>query len=815
MKLISLELKNFRQHIDSTITFTDGVTGIIGPNGSGKSTVLEALAWALYGAPAVRGTNDTIRTKASEGGAKVNVALTFEIGGSIYKAARTLDGSGRSGSAVLEVDGRPLRSGMSEVSEAITKLLGMDYRAFFTSFFTGQKALEFMAAMDGRTRAAAIGKMLGYDRVTKARDKANEDRKGLNREIEGLEKGLADPNELKERKKAAQTRLSDAKSALDEAEKSQKTSTELVDKLKPLKEASDQKSKRFDEVNRRLELDRADVKRSETRLVQLQTELADLEKKEKEYESIKSKLTGYRAEMEEYKNLADLQKHETQRSGFTGQISTLESGLKQLESKLAQMKNADEQQTRSAIALSEAEKLLGRADQDIRALREAKVAGEHSLSAQIGQLEAQKSEIQANRARIAEAGADGKCPTCERALADELDTVLANFDGQIRQISDRIGSLLADKSRLQSDTSVLDTALEGQKRLISEIEALRSEKAKADARVAERDNAVRDIDQRHVELQQVQARLDELPKGFDQARFDHLRQLKESLEPERERGAGLRSSLERLPVVRTEMAELKAAVDAKKNEIAVSEKSLAELAFSPEEREQLLREFETASAALNASALQLERMRGEVNIASALLTAIDREDEQYKSKLDDLKTKRSERLHLEIVAQAMDKLRAELNDRIRPELEAIASDLLSMMTDGRYNTLEINDSYQATIRDDGELKPVISGGEDDIVNLALRLAISQMIADRAGQSFSLLILDEVFGSLDDVRRDNVVSLLQNLKNRFEQIILITHVESIHDAVDNCLWVSFDERTKTSRLIDRIDEFEQPEAGITV
>ena len=106
------------------------------------------------------------------------------------------------------------------------------------------------------------------------------------------------------------------------------------------------------------------------------------------------------------------------------------------------------------------------------------------------------------------------------------------------------------------------------------------------------------------------------------------------------------------------------------------------------------------------------------------------------------------------------------------------------------------------IRDDGELKPVISGGEDDIVNLALRLAISQMIADRAGQSFSLLVLDEVFGSLDDTRRDNVVSLLQNLKNRFEQIILITHVESIHDALDNCLWVEFDEHTKTSRLVDR-------------
>ena len=237
MKLVELELKNFRQHLDTVVTFTDGVTGIIGPNGSGKTTILEAISWALYGAPAVRGTNDTIRSKASEGGAKVSVNLTFELGGSIYRAVRTLDGSGRSGSAVLEVDGRPLRSGMSEVSEAITKLLGMDYRAFFTSFFTNQKAIEFMAALDGRARANAISKMLGYDRVTRAREQANEDRKALHNQIEGLERGLPDPEELKERRKTAQAQLAGAKNSLETAEESQKAAQEVLDRLRPLKDA--------------------------------------------------------------------------------------------------------------------------------------------------------------------------------------------------------------------------------------------------------------------------------------------------------------------------------------------------------------------------------------------------------------------------------------------------------------------------------------------------------------------------------------------------------------------------------------------------
>src|SRR5207244_2277116 len=81
-------------------------------------------------------------------------------------------------------------------------------------------------------------------------------------------------------------------------------------------------------------------------------------------------------------------------------------------------------------------------------------------------------------------------------------------------------------------------------------------------------------------------------------------------------------------------------------------------------------------------------------------------------------------------------LRGELNARMRPEIAELASGFLADLTDGRYDELELTEDYTLTILEGGVPKPVISGGEEDIASLVLRLAISQMIAERAGQPLS-------------------------------------------------------------------------------
>jgi DNA repair protein SbcC/Rad50 len=148
------------------------------------------------------------------------------------------------------------------------------------------------------------------------------------------------------------------------------------------------------------------------------------------------------------------------------------------------------------------------------------------------------------------------------------------------------------------------------------------------------------------------------------------------------------------------------------------------------------------------------------------------------------------RLHDEL-DRAYSELRAELNAAMRPEIAELASGFLSDLTDGRYDAVDLTEDYTLTALEDGVPKPVLSGGEEDLANLVLRLAISQMIAERAGQPLSLLVLDEVFGSLDESRRQHVLGLLRRLGDRFPQVVLITHIDQIREGLDRVIRVEYD------------------------
>ena len=73
-----------------------------------------------------------------------------------------------------------------------------------------------------------------------------------------------------------------------------------------------------------------------------------------------------------------------------------------------------------------------------------------------------------------------------------------------------------------------------------------------------------------------------------------------------------------------------------------------------------------------------------------------------------------------------------------------------------------------------------SGGEAFRVNLALRIALSKVLARRMGAPLPTLFIDEGFGTQDATGRERILDVISAIQNDFEKIIVITHLDDLKD-----------------------------------
>ena len=162
MKLTELKIRDFRCHRALDVAFCEGTTGIIGPNEAGKSSVLESIAWALYGAPALRGTATSVARRPD---GKPQVVLTFEVGQETYTVERTA----RAAMLAAGYGGQsPMASGKSAVTEEVTRLVGMTWEEFRASHLALQGDMRRMIALRPAERAAFIRRLLGVEMLDTA-----------------------------------------------------------------------------------------------------------------------------------------------------------------------------------------------------------------------------------------------------------------------------------------------------------------------------------------------------------------------------------------------------------------------------------------------------------------------------------------------------------------------------------------------------------------------------------------------------------------------------------------------------------------------
>jgi exonuclease SbcC len=384
-----------------------------------------------------------------------------------------------------------------------------------------------------------------------------------------------------------------------------------------------------------------------------------------------------------------------------------------------------------------------------------------------------------------------------------MHTVVDHLEEQLEAVKVDGAYFSKRFDQLSDAPKEIETMEEKRRAVNEEVTALERSVVKIQESVRELAIVTKEVETKEKRRAQLKFDIARIPLGYDENRHAVVRAEIEELLPLEAKCQKVSALPEREPAVRAEYEKVSTDLANARGRIAELRATVDKIWFSETDFLALKSEYEnlatTARAAELALATAEEVMRG-AKTALAGAESAAQEMQRTQAKLDTLNSDR--RLHEEL-DRAFADLRKDLNYQLRPELSELASAFLTELTDARYSELELDDEYNIVILEEGVTKPVLSGGEEDLANLVLRLAISQMIAERAGQSFSLLILDEVFGSLDELRRFNVIELLRGLQDRFEQVILITHIESVRERVDQVISVKYDEEARAS-VVTQVD-----------
>src|SRR5262249_9738086 len=313
--------------------------------------------------------------------------------------------------------------------------------------------------------------------------------------------------------------------------------------------------------------------------------------------------------------------------------------------------------------------------------------------------------------------------------------------------------------------------------------------------------------------QEVERRLAARAAGYNAARSTAVRPELARREPVALQAAALSARAERAEALVREAELAEKALSGREEHVNQLAGAVEAEGFSEPKFQAARERHDRAAHALRAAELAVAETRGELVAAETAVREAERRAAERAARERTIADRKVDyRLHNEL-DRAFSDLRADLNAQMRPEISALASGFLSDLTDGRYDEVDLDEDYRVVVLDEGVPKPVISGGEEDIANLVLRLAISQMIAERAGQPLSLLVLDEIFGSLDESRRAHVLALLRRLGDRFPQVVLITHIEQVRDGLDRVIRASYDATAGTSVTRDDTATLGPPDASV--
>lgn len=787
MILTKLHLENFKRYSDYTIEFAEGLVGIIGKNGSGKSTLFEAILFALYGEFKSRGAKELVRNADASTKDAVVVSLSFEFDTDEYRVVREFRGKVLTANAKLYKNKALTTSGAREVTSAIVSLTKMSKDAFMHTLFASQKELTTLSSLKNEDRKRMIRRLLGLEKIDFIERELIEKSRELKRTISAFDEVLLGEEELSEK----EAQLKEIKRLQKEVLKEQRVKSKEMEILKEKERVLKEELKAFtqaQESKRRaqseIELLKNTLNAEQESLLKIDTQLQELEKKAKELQKLLSV-------KEEYKELNDALKVHEQNREKALKKEGLQKEQTELREQYKKAKSDRELLSKECAlydTLIEQEQSLQQSTQGLKALLQQSIAKERELNARVSAERRIISDTDAKIQNIQNLGASSACPTCTRPLLEEYENVLnilhTTIDevqkGKVQKLENQIATLLTQLQLEQANSEKEEKKLQ----IVSKQIALIESKQKDLSRATEYFEAVKE---RGMSNKEELSKLAELL--YEPNRHKELQEQLSRVKKEYEYVLTLETELKRHAMLTQEYQELTQRVTKSREVLREKESALELIKYDKVLHTTKEKEFDSLEkikdeqlTALHNTNLNLAKYEGETRVIETTLS-------NNTLQLKKVQEKKYERRDYEKIKLSLVDFKTKLNAKVAPRISDTASKMYAQITKGKYQHIEVSNDFDFFIYDDGKRYPIerFSGGEIDLANLVLRIAISRTLTELSGaNSIGFLAFDEIFGSQDEARRMEILEAFHTIKEQYRQIFLISHEMEIKEMFERLI-----------------------------
>ncbi|MFX4237475.1 AAA family ATPase [Aliarcobacter butzleri] len=789
MILNKLELVNFKKYINKTFTFDEGLVGIIGKNGSGKSTIFEAILFALYGELKTKGAKDFIRNSTVSEKEAVSVTLEFEFENFTYKVIREFRGKLLSANAKFYKNEELVTTGAKEVTNSIVKLVKMGRDSFMHTLFASQKELTSLSNLKPEDRKRMIRKLLGLEKIDAIETMLVEKSRGLKREIDAFRDLLLSSDEISSKENLIKTH-NENKTSINtnllskskELETIKQKEFEAKKELDNLQKTKDIKVK----LSSDLELIKITLESNKQQQTKLSNEFLELQQKQKEsitlepfkieYEELIIKLKEQQKLKEIKLTIDGLNREQIQ---LREQYKKAKNDISKLEFEVKDYEILKSKQQELQNELEKVQTNTKDLEVQIKAINSL-ISGDQKI------IDMTKSQI----FQIEDIGKGSNCPTCTRPLLEEYDKVIANLSNTIQTLQkEKIDKQTIELKRVEN----LKITIDKQK------DDLQNQLQELNKQLTIIETKQKDIVNVNVHFKDVEAKgkknKEELQKlsqySYDEKLHQDMIDKEQTLKPKYDEYKRVQTIVQRVPIIQRDLEEVKKVIEQNIEAFTNKEKEIKEVVYDETNHKTKLEEFtilqkhkDDITTVVNDFKVNIASIDGEIKTLQAALHT----NKEHQSKLSG---KQQDVSDYEKIKISLSEFKTKLNSKVAPRISTIASNMYSQITKGKYQHIEVDNDFDFYIYDEGQKFPIdrFSGGEVDLANLVLRIAISKTLGELNGAgNIGFLAFDEIFGSQDESRRMEILEAFHTIKEQYRQIFLISHEIEIKEMFERVLEV---------------------------